>query len=315
MEGYVEIYTRNENETKLIFESNNIIVDGARERIVDILTFKPPTSTITGNSVLASAVTFAVAAMSLGPSRFDLDKSIEAGEKFKVSVSGDANQFPIIPKPSDTTLQPVDASNSFGHHLNYWEFNDKISALNQLDWATAASGITAFFGSYVSGLYTSPNLANSKSLIDKNGFIYLNPEKIGVHNPSIDDSASGVITSSTGDAQGATANQTVDYIFSLHKTDFDQLWEKYGGIDTLGLWVWDRDDALEVLGNPPWYTKGQAATGGSGGKHATSLYNFEDTTNFPKFKLFAKRVVFPDGLQINQHTSFEWLTIRWRIKF
>ena len=314
MKGYVEIYTRNENETKLIFEADNIIVDGARERIVDILTFKPPTSGITGRDVLASAVTFTIAAMTLGPSRFDLDKSIETGAQFKVSVSGDANKFPVIPKPSDTTLQPVDASNSFGHHLNYWEFNDKVNGLNQLDWSTAASGVTAFYGSYVSGVASSPDLANSKSLIDKDGFIYLNPEKIGVYNPSIDDSASGLITSSTGNAYGPV-DQTIEYIFSLHRDDFEQLWEKYGGIDALGLWVWDRDNALAVRGNPPWYTKGQAATGGSGGKHTTSLYNFEATTNFPKFKLFAKRVVFPDGLQINQDVSFEWLTIRWRIKF
>ena len=53
MKGYVEIYTRNENETKLIFEADNIIVDGARERIVDILTFKPPTSGITGRRCIS----------------------------------------------------------------------------------------------------------------------------------------------------------------------------------------------------------------------------------------------------------------------
>lgn len=307
MKGNVSIYMYKDYESTLVYESENLVVDGAKTAVVDMLTFDRPVSSLSNLEDIVDPNNFTIAAMSLGPSRFDLDNRTET---LTESVSGTNNKFPILAKPHDKTLQPVDTSNTFGHHLNYYEFSSQVEGINQLTDPSVYEPLLHFYGGYPK---SDTSNANSRSFIDKNGFIHLNPDMLKNQTPPIDESTNGVIVSSVGTVSGIE-NQEVEYIFSLSQSDFEGLWDNFGGIDTLGLWVWDRKYNARYIGDPPYIPKGGAATGGSGGKHPTSLYNFEDVKAFPKFKLFAKRIVFPDGLQINE-TSYDWLTIKWKIRF
>lgn len=353
MRGYLNIHTVGEDDSKeLIYESENIIVDGAKDTIVNMLTYKNPaasTLTVSSTSSLMNNSNFTVGAMSLGPSRWDLDLSLAKGTAgFKASTSGTGNRFPVMPTPADTTLQPIDASNHLGHHLNYFEFSGNVDGIRHLSWEDASGHLT-FYGSYAPA--TGPSALaeggylNSRSAVDKYGFIYRNPQSnfrmtstTGAasdsgNNLTVSSCVSGFGISSTngGSTQPATfktAGQAyVTYVLCLHKGDVDWLREKYGGIDTMGLWVWDYHENLRRLGIPgnqgnpnalseAWVPYGQGCTLGSDGKYDTSLYNFENLTTFPQFKLFAKRVMFPDGLQVPTHeTSYKFMLIEWKITF
>jgi len=351
MKGQISIYTVNEDDSKTLFyESENMIVDGAKESIVDILTYTTPDAS-TIPSVSATALrnnsNFTIGAFSLGPSRWDLNKSLAKGTAgFKGAVSGNANRFPEFPKPEDKTLQPIDASNHLGHHLNYIEFSGHVNGVRSLP-AADASGYTVFYGSYAPGSGGSAlpegGYLNSRSVTDKYGFIYRNPEvNFKFTNVSGGDLNTALVQAScvsgfgvsSDNAAGTGVNPSryltsgdafATFVLCLHKGDVDWLREKYGGIDAIGLWTWDYDENLRTIGLPggdgtfaseAWVPYGQGRSGGSGGKYSTSLYNFENLTKFPQFKLFAKRILFPDGLQVPTHeTSYKFMLIEWKITF
>ena len=154
MEGYLEIYAVKEcGASSLVYESDNLITDGAREHMVNMLTYKTPPSGLPAATKkgLTDVSAWTVAAMSIGPSRFDMDKRATASSlETSASPSGNSNSFPVIANPADTTLQPRDASNAFGHHLNAFEFSGAWAGLNQHTFADSSASL-ALLGSFMPG--------------------------------------------------------------------------------------------------------------------------------------------------------------------
>ena len=324
MQGYLEIYAVKEcGASSLVYESDNLITDGAREHMVDMLTYKVPPSgfdedTKTG---LTDVSAWTMAAMSIGPSRADLDRRTTSLNT-SCSPSGNDNTFPVVANPADITLQPRDASNAFGHHLNAFEFSGTWGGLSQNTFVDA-SGNLAHLGSFIPGNlemeYDGAALdghANRHSCIDKNGFIYMHPDFMGSAIGNLGDSTSGVVVSGLPRPVAGAGLTELSYCWSIHATEVNWLRKYYGGIDVLGLWVYDVYENQKLLGPMPWVTPGAGTKGGSGGVRTTkSLYNFVSTVHSPKFKLFAKRTLFPDGLMVHPEAAYEWLTIVWRIRF
>lgn len=315
MRGKVEIFGRTESGMELILSDSNLIVDGAREHIADIMTWN-------SNAAAAGAYdvsNFTMAAISFGPSKYDIENRAIDTNFSSLSVTGTSNKFPQLPAPVDKTLQPSTSSiNPLGQHINAIEFYASAIGIKNYSAATG-SAIAVAYGSYAPGSAmlipagasalagsSVTGVTNLVSVMDPDGFIYLNPCSV-VPAASVDDSVSGLTVS----ADDVSATREIKYSISISKLEWDFLYNFYGGIDVIGLWVYDFYDNFKRVG-VPFVQLGQGHADGSGGRYSTSLYNL-DGVKYPKFKLFAKKTFFPDGLTVNP--TYDGLTIIWSIVF
>ena len=87
MKGHIEIYKTGKSGKKLIYSEDNMIVDGARQHVSDVLSFRVPVSAVS-----------ATASHALDASNFDI-------KAMTLSINFWSN---IVPKsvPPDSTITP-----------------------------------------------------------------------------------------------------------------------------------------------------------------------------------------------------------------
>ena len=154
MKGYVEIYRGSIKGENLIYSDPNMIVDGAAEHVVDILTALPSPSSLSHIVQTSSIADFGIKAITLGAAQGPASYTIDGGVATTPLLS-------IPPSPLDTTLQPpvYDYSNSgpgkLGHFLNYLNFSATYSNMSELEIRR--------HGCYVpsGGMYANAELDNS----------------------------------------------------------------------------------------------------------------------------------------------------------
>lgn len=309
MRGYIEIYQGEQTEENLIFSEHNLIVDGAGQHVVDILTSLPtPSSLLVSQS--SSIIDFGIKAITLGSAQ----GSLSYNSYNTSSDTGPKSILAIAPNPTDTTLQPVNGNGPgrLGHFLNYYEFSGSYSTLTMDEIQEhgcyiPSSGINFAGSSFgythpgplvndMSGLQTGD--LNTSGVINSEGFILESP--VARASQTLADASGGFIVSGIADV---SATREVKYILTISYKDWKFLDYYYGGIGAIGLWTLDRDATLDKYDS-------ESETAG------IDLYNIADISRNPVFKLFAKKVFLPGGLKIDESSANDdYMTITWGIKF
>jgi hypothetical protein len=327
MEGYIEIYQGNLNNENIIFSEHNMVVDGAKDHIVDIFTtIQSPSSLSVSAPQSTAASSFGVRAISLGcalgasgylynAAHYYYDE-INAGLGFfLVKRSPPRAYTPIAPTPLDKTLQPVLPGPGYlGHFLNYYNFsgNSELSSFSS-DEIKEYGCYLPSAGIYMDGSsfgYDHPGIIPN----DLSGFQFGDLNKAGAINSegyilestvarasqTLADASGGFIVSGISDV---SSTRQVKYILTLSYKDWKFIDYYYGGIGAIGLWTLDTQATLNKYGS-------ESETSD------IDLYNVADVSRNPIFKLFSKKVFIPGGLKINESSANDdYITITWGIKF
>ncbi len=321
MKGIVEIYKGDE----LISSSQNLVVDGASEVIVDI--FSKATTGIRDNAQLSSILdtsNYTIQALSFGKHSGGYEANlhtsgdwlITSGESQpKLTTAGRPYYYvyhsatavdifikppadPIAPNPIDRVLA-LNTNNDFGHNINAIQFSSVLGLTAEealfagcyapsegIDVALSASNTVA------SGIPATNHKSeyNLNSSMDRNGFINITTGT---------DAYGKFVTSANTDA---STTGEVSYMTKMNGFDLNFL-ELYGGVYHIGLWALDLDETLQNSGIPP--------------------YSNVLATPTKRFKLFAKKTLTSSltgkdrfGLDNTTGTNPERdLYIIWRVIF
>lgn len=236
----------------------------------------------------------------------------------KIKARSKIKFLPEFPTPFDKSLQSIGASGTpqrMGHFLNFLEFSGSYDVSSSLDdvlehgcylpgpglvMASSTFGapsVNDFSGTLIGTL-------NKHSVINSEGFILENDNSRPVQ--SVLDAVHGFVVSGASDA---SATRTLTYALTLSSGDWKFLDWYYGGLESIGLWTFDVEESHKKLGAVPFLDRS------TGTPYSTSLYNLTDVSKNPKFRLFAKKVFFPGGLQIPELHNNDYLTIYWEIQF
>lgn len=305
MKGYVEIFSGRVSDDHLIYSDYNMIVDGAGEHIIDVLTTIPTPSSLAVNQVTAASA-MGIKAMTLGSA----SGSTSYNSYSPSADSGPSSLMPVVPTPIDRTLQPVTASGPgrLGHFLNYYNFSGSYPSLTEEDIREhgcylPSAGIdfaASTFGSPVpndmSGLQTGD--LNSAGAINSEGFILESP--VARASQTLADASGGFIVSGIGDV---SATREIKYILTISYRDWKFLDYYYGGIGAIGLWTLDMEETRKRYNDETDTSE-------------IDLYNVADISRNPAFKLFSKKVFLPGGLKLDEASANDdYITITWGIKF
>jgi hypothetical protein len=316
MKGYIEIYKNDIRKENLIFSDPNMIVDGAGEQIIDILTCLPAPSSLDYLVQTSSIADFGIKAITLGSA-----KGSENYNSYNVSSDGGPKDVSALvgvpPQPTDTTIQPATASGPgrLGHFLNYYNFSGSYSDLSE-DQIQEHGCYLPSAGLYFDGStfgHTHPGTVvndmsgwqygalNTSGAINSEGYIL--ESTVARTSQTLSDASGGFIVSGGNYIMDVSSLRQVKYVLTLSYRDWKFLDYYYGGIGAIGLWTLDRDATLDKYNH-------ESETGD------INLYNVADTSRNPVFKLFAKKVFLPGGLKIPETLSNDdYITIQWGIKF
>ena len=138
---------------------------------------------------------------------------------------------------------------------------------------------------------------NDTSAINSEGFIL--ESRVARGSQVVNDASAGFIVSGVGDV---SSTREVQYTLTINYDEWLYLTEFYGGIGSIGLWTLNRGETISK--HPEGTTMDEI-----------DLYNIWDVDLNPVFRLFAKKVFLPGGLQLVDSAKDAALTIIWSIKF
>ena len=267
MRGQLEVYRVIEGERTLVAEGGNIVVDGASESIVDLLTTPPGLAFIPALSSLLDTSNYTVQAISFGTE--PVGASSNAHQEFRELTNGDTaeswiinlatsdasvvvytgptgdleylqeNALPNTPSPLDTSLNRIKGDGV--QHENILEFSgfyrdSSMSAVLERGAFGPSTGTIKLTASDVGGsnLFNHPMISayNVRGTMDAKGYVKL---VSGSTDPS-----GALIVSSTSDF---SSTGEVIYQTQFDPDDIGSL-ELYGGLYSMGLWTIDVNESL-----------------------------------------------------------------------
>lgn len=273
MRGVVEII----QDGVRVYESDNLIVDGASELLTDIMTVTPSLSKIPSASALLDASNYTIRAASFGKDSLSYNtnchsssilqlssiynSSLRRYEFTVINTSGSSSSFipvnglPTYPDPLDTRLQHIPSSllpfiSDYGQNLNIFGL-----------WKRGLSSLPLFSSLNVStaalfGCYPESELLTARTRVllkDSSGINVIASGGVTDFNSAVTfNSASGIdwrgyIKKDSDSFKGLALQLNAAAVSSLGKITNqiklaaaeNRILNLYGGISTMGLWYID----------------------------------------------------------------------------